>query len=51
MPVSAAVVADTHTVICTLFEPMRLSAPALRLGLPLVTRDRKIVASGITTIW
>jgi predicted nucleic acid-binding protein len=28
-----------------------IAATALHLGLPLVTRDARIVASGINTVW
>jgi len=35
-------VADTHTVIWYIY---------LHLGIPLISRDRRIQASGLTTIW
>jgi PIN domain nuclease of toxin-antitoxin system len=52
------VVADTHTVLWYLYNDPRLSLPdrivaatALRLGVPVVSRDRKIRSSIVTAIW
>jgi PIN domain nuclease of toxin-antitoxin system len=59
-------VADTHAVIWYLFDDSRLSdsarsyieqvtiaiaATALYLNVPVITRDRKIQASNLQTIW
>ena len=52
-------IADTHALIWYLLDSPRLSAPAsakfaataLHLGVPLITRDRKIELSSVETIW
>ena len=43
-------VADTHTVIWYIFDDV-IAATALYLGVPLISRDRKIRLTDIETIW
>ena len=43
-------VADTHSLIWYL-EDSIIAATALHLGLPLISRDRKIQLSDVDTIW
>jgi PIN domain nuclease of toxin-antitoxin system len=47
------IVVDTHALVWYLPDlPDRIiAATALRLNLPLVTRDRKIQASQVNSIW
>jgi PIN domain nuclease of toxin-antitoxin system len=61
--VTIRIVADTHALLWYLYNDPRLSnsasslmdeieqATALHLGVPLISRDRKIRSSIVTTIW
>jgi PIN domain nuclease of toxin-antitoxin system len=53
-PVDAAVAASLQEIPRDIVPDMPdriIAATALRLGLPLITRDRRIQSSGISTIW
>lgn len=50
LPVVLAMASTTPTMIRDMPDRI-IAATALRLGLPLISRDRAIAASGLATVW